>query len=80
MNRWSFDTFKHYETEMQRRAQEARIASDAASSAQTTGTPHPIVAWVGERLIEVGERLTSVSAQPELPADCVELHFAESAR
>jgi hypothetical protein len=65
MNQWSYDEHKQYKTELLRRADVARVASDAAVPDHTGVTPHPVAAWVGEKLIQIGERLSTAPAQNE---------------
>ena len=75
MNNWSYTDYKQYETELLRRADDARVASNVAVSDQTDVTPNPVAAWVGERLIQIGERLTSAPVQKQS-----DYAFAENAR
>ncbi|MBL8134826.1 MAG: hypothetical protein JNL42_23400 [Anaerolineae bacterium] len=78
MNQLSFASNKLYQEEMLRRAQTERIASSVAPD-QPSGAPHAFTAWVGERLIQVGERLTA-SARASMQNDGGDYILAESAR
>lgn len=57
MNNWSYTQHKNQEIELIRRAQDERFAS--ANVNTTTVSSKPLTAWVGERLIELGTRLSS---------------------
>jgi hypothetical protein len=61
MNNWSYTQHKNQETELLRRAQDERFAS--ANINMTSVSPNTLTAWVGERLIEIGTRLTSEPAR-----------------
>lgn len=74
-NLWSYTQHKHQETELIRRAQDERIASNHSSSLATPA-PHPVAQWVGEKLIELGTRLTAEPARPSLG----DAFIAETAR
>ncbi|MCK6579226.1 MAG: hypothetical protein L6Q98_14100 [Anaerolineae bacterium] len=78
MNQWSFASNKLYQEEMLRRAQTERIAS-SVSPEPSGGLPHAVAAWVGERLIQVGERLTA-SARASMQTDGGDYLLAECAR
>lgn len=60
MNNWSYTQHKNQETELIRRANDERFASANANTPSVL--PSGITAWVGERLIEIGTRLTSEPA------------------
>ena len=75
-NTWSYKQHKHQETELFRRAQGERLASNTSLSDQTNAGANPVAAWVGEKLIEIGSRLT---AEPAHSAADNYL-FAENAR
>ncbi|MEZ4869259.1 MAG: hypothetical protein R3C14_48500 [Caldilineaceae bacterium] len=46
----------------------ANAAQQRLAQSLTLDQPHPIIAWIGQRLIHWGEQLQSVKAQPPTSA------------
>lgn len=59
MNQWSYEQHKHREIELLHNADALRLSYDGSAPQAAAVSANPIAAWVGHRLIELGERLAN---------------------
>ena len=65
MIQWSYEQHKHREIELLQNADALRLSYDGSAPQAVAVSANPIVAWVGHRLIELGERLAHDSNCPD---------------